>query len=305
LQNQNPQLKSRYKNIYILTPNGFETGGVEALFQLAHAIHILKGKAFTVFHPNKNDAVLDAYKNYKINRTNTIDDEEENLLIVPEVWTDELQAYKKINKAIWWLSIDNNFGKFTRFDDRSIIHFSQSYYANKYLLEKGCTQVINLYDYLRDDFFPETFTDYQKENIVCYNPKKGMEITGSIMTRMPQVGFVPIENLSTKGVKNLLKRSKVYIDFGHHPGKDRIPREAAIYYNCIITSSNYGAAKNDVDIPIGKQYKFREDQLPEIVERINLCLTSHNEYVCDFDPYRKVIWKQKEEFFNQVRELFV
>ena len=30
----------------------------------------------------------------------------------------------------------------------------------------------------------------------------------------------------------------IYLDFGYHPGKDRMPREAALFNNCIITISN-------------------------------------------------------------------
>ncbi len=297
-------MKKAYKNIYILTPNGAETGGVEALFQLAHAINLLKGNASSVFHPNAKDTIQETYKNYKIKRSKTIADSEENLLIVPEIWTEYLDSYKKINKAIWWLSIDNNFGTFADFSNSSIGHFSQSHYAYNYLKEKGCNSVFNLFDYLKDDFFGHISYDTPKQDIVCFNPKKGLEFTNKIMALLPDVKFVPIENMSSNEVIKLLKSSKVYIDFGHHPGKDRIPREAVLFYNCILTS-NLGAAQNDIDIPISKNYKFEEYQLPEIASKIRECLSNHNILKHDFDSYRKQIWNQKEEFYNQIRQLFL
>ena len=58
-------------------------------------------------------------------------------------------------------------------------------------------------------------------------------------------------------VQELFKKSKVYIDFGYHPGKDRIPREAAVNDCCIITNRE-GSAKNNIDIPIFDKYKFSE-----------------------------------------------
>ena len=39
----------------------------------------------------------------------------------------------------------------------------------------------------------------------------------------------------------ILSRSKIYIDFGFHPGVDHLPREAAILKNCIITNKEGSA----------------------------------------------------------------
>lgn len=297
-------MKKAFKTIYILTPNGAETGGVEALFQLAHAINLLKGNAQSVFYPNAKDTIQEAYKNYSIKRSKTIIDSEENLLIVPEIWTEYLNPFKKINKSIWWLSIDNNFRKFTDFSNPSIKHFSQSHYAYDYLKNKGCVSVFNLFDYLKDDFFCPITYDTPKQDIVCYNPKKGFEFTKKIIALLPDVKFEPIENMSANEVINLLRNSKVYIDFGHHPGKDRIPREAVLFYNCILTS-NIGAAQNGIDIPISKNHKFGEHQLQEIASKIRECLSNHDQLKHDFDSYRKEIWNQKEGFFKQVRQLFL
>jgi len=47
----------------------------------------------------------------------------------------------------------------------------------------------------------------------------------------------------------------MYIDFGTHPGKDRIPREAALR-NCIVLTNRNGAADNNVDVPIPNEYKI-------------------------------------------------
>ena len=41
--------------------------------------------------------------------------------------------------------------------------------------------------------------------------------------------------MTPEQVVDLMSESKVYIDFGNHPGKDRIPREAVINGCCVIT----------------------------------------------------------------------
>ena len=75
------------------------------------------------------------------------------------------------------------------------------------------------------------------------------------MKAFPNLHWKAIENMSTEEVAELLNRSKVYIDFGNHPGKDRFPREAAISGCCIITGQR-GAAANDIDVMIPRSYKF-------------------------------------------------
>ena len=59
------------------------------------------------------------------------------------------------------------------------------------------------------------------------------------------------------------------MDFGYHPGKDRMPREAALFGNCIITNQK-GSAKNNLDIPIKSKYKFSEvkTNIPKINKQI-------------------------------------
>ena len=39
-----------------------------------------------------------------------------------------------------------------------------------------------------------------------------------------------------------------------------MPREAAIFNNCIITNILKGSAKNKFDIPINKKFKFKKNE---------------------------------------------
>ena len=53
-----------------------------------------------------------------------------------------------------------------------------------------------------------------------------------------------------------MMESKVYIDFGNHLGKDRIPREVAS--GCCIITGKTGADKYKEDVYIGEKFKFDE-----------------------------------------------
>lgn len=75
--------------------------------------------------------------------------------------------------------------------------------------------------------------------------------------------------MTTQQIIKILDESMVYIDFGNHPGKDRIPREAALR-NCIVMTNKSGSAANDIDIPIPAEYKFSEFNTYEVFSRINM-----------------------------------
>ena len=47
----------------------------------------------------------------------------------------------------------------------------------------------------------------------------------------------------------------IYIDFGHHPDKERLPREAAIH-GCIVITGLCGSAANSQDVPLPNYLKL-------------------------------------------------
>ncbi len=128
-----------YRNIYVMTPpkSTFGGGGVESLYQLVYSINSIFKKAYLFFETDEPDPVDSRYLNYKPVWVNEIEDKSENLLIVPEIWTDKLNDYKNVTKAIWWLSVDHNWQKFSDFSNDNIIHFCQSYYSQYYLHSNG------------------------------------------------------------------------------------------------------------------------------------------------------------------------
>ena len=106
-------------------------------------------------------------------------------------------------------------------------------------------------------------------------------------------------------VISLLKKTKVYIDFGNHPGKDRIPREAAILGCCVITNRK-GSANYQKDIPIYQRYKVSENtDIPEIVDIIKDCLKNYKLRYKNFDNYRKVIKKEYKKFIKDADKIFI
>ena len=100
--------------------------------------------------------------------------------------------------------------------------------------------------------------------------------------------------------------AKLYIDFGHHPGKDRLPREAAVHGCCVVTS-RYGSAANSVDVPISERYKL-DTRAPDFVGRFETLVDGifRGDFEScrqDFTGYRETIRREAEIFREHIKAL--
>ena len=64
--------------------------------------------------------------------------------------------------------------------------------------------------------------------------------------------------MSRAEVRKALCTVKVYADFGSHPGRDRMPREAALCGACVLTNRR-GSANFAEDVPLPTLYKLDQD----------------------------------------------
>ena len=315
---------------YIVAPANFATGGPELLHQLAYKLRE-NGKSVAMLYvpAGRPNPVHENYMQYGIDFVREISDDEQSVLIVPETKTQLLNNYKRIKKIVWWLSVDNYFlwrpglkGRINRvvlnrlssqnylfFDNRlksADFHLVQSEYAKCFLNEKGINNVGFLGDYLHESFLKAQTDLDLKQNLVAYNPKKGIKFTQNLIAQSPNIKYVAIENMSREDVVKLLKQAKVYVDFGFHPGKDRIPREAAFLKCCVITNKR-GSANFSKDVPISDEFKFEENsaELSSIAKKIEDCFINYTRNLAEFEAYRQEIMRQELVFDGQLRELFI
>jgi len=188
-----------------------------------------------------------------------------------------------------------------------IIYFVQSEYAKQMLKNRGINNAFFLGDYLNNLFIEQQTINIntKKENIVIYNPKKGIEFTKAIIQEAKYIKFVPIENMTRDEVANLLSTAKVYIDFGNHPGKDRIPRESVISGCCVIVGKD-GSAKFYEDVPLEDEFKYVASvkNIPLIVEKIRNCFDNYEEEIKKFAKYREMIKNEQSKFIDDIKNIF-
>jgi hypothetical protein len=335
-----------YKNtkIFVACPANTATGGPELLHQLSyHLRKDLNIDAYMYYYNFDNrrfeTPVHPGYKMYGnpfVTNLNEVEDNEKNIIIVPEVQEglNLLQLFKNIRKGVWFLSVDNYylskfyekmlFLDFNKLDllsnkiEKLTIKFPyekdpllkladfylfQSYYAINHF--KNLEHKYYLSDYLNKDFLKIETDLSNKEDIVAFNPKKGFSFTKKIISSAKDIKFVPLINMSRDEVIKTLQKAKVYIDFGNHPGKDRLPREAAVLGCCVITGKR-GSAAFFEDVSIPNEYKFedKEENIPKIIDKIKDCFENYEERYKDFDYYREVIKNEPQRFIEDLKKIF-
>jgi hypothetical protein len=299
-------------NKVIIVSPYFETGGPEALHQLCDAINNNGGEAYIWYYGEKYDKPHPAYAHYNIKLTDKLIDKVEYSIVFPESEGKMVPLIKNAQIYFWWLSannevlINNDFEYYgNSFQNPNITHLYQSHWALYYLWSKEAIKYLPLFDFINDNYLTQSRnSNLIKENIVCFNPKKGYEYTSQIINSLPQIEFIPLINMSRDQIIDTLKKSKIYIDFGYHPGKDRFPREAALMNNIIISKFD-GSAMFYNDMPIDPlKYKFNGSDIHKICAQIVNSIDNYNSSINDFLRYKNIILNQKEEFTNQVKQIF-
>jgi hypothetical protein len=280
------------------------------------------------------------YAKYNVLVADEVEDNAENILIVPEAFLRFIPEFKNIQICIWWMSVDNAFKTNATFteafnfnkglknklrvlrnirhyshdfsyndllrDKDRYIHFYQCKYIEHFLYSSGFATVLPLTDYINPQIISSVDTSVKKENVVLYNPKKGIEYTKRIIDSCPNVKFIPLTGFTREQLNHLFDTAKLYIDFGLFPGKDRLPREAAIH-NCCLITGKFGASSFFEDLPIPSSYKFDINNVryEAIKAKIMSIFATYEKSIDDFCYLRSKILTEKETFFNEIENIFL
>lgn len=313
----------------VICPGGAATGGVELLHQLVDTLNCHGRKAFILYYPFfKKFDTPDPYKKYNAPIVKFSKNESSSTFyIIPETLTHLVKEFGVKQSIVWWMSVDNyvNSGGFLYSVKNFINPLSyqnvkkqndlkhiagnlyQSEYARIFLSAHEVLNTLELGDYINSDYISAAYGIHScdRENIIVYNPAKGIEKTRALINALPRFNFVPIQNMNRNEVIDLLLKAKIYVDFGNHPGKDRIPREAASL-GCVVVTNRKGSAMNPVDIPIAEVYKI-DDESEFFVKNSEALISSIFEQFSNhqtaFETYRRSISEEKDRFISSTLEL--
>jgi hypothetical protein len=312
------------------------------MHQLASSLNHIGIPAYLVYYENGlivTGTTPVPFHIYAVNSSTEVKDEPTSWVILPEVYLHIGKKYLKAKMICWWLSVDNffydglgsakdafkwnkwfgikriikqyilgsNYNKgisLKSLANEKYLHLYQSYYAKMFLQSNGIQHLKSLGDYINLAYL-ETSSSNAKEDLVLYNPKKLSIKFKKIMQVCTEIKWVPLENMTIAQMTNMYSQAKLYVDFGYHPGKDRIPREAVIHQCCLLTNKQ-GSAKYYEDIPIQEKYKISDADLSvELIRgRIHEIFTNYAIQIHDFENYRQIIKEEKALFDKEVQFIF-
>lgn len=296
--------------VFIACIANFKTGGVEVLHQLAEQLMRRNIDTYLLYFDKEfsmNNPVPPAYQKYGAKVVDEYLDAEDSVFVVPESMLSVRNWCVKGKIVVWWLSIDNAWQvDYKGFAKENIFHFVQSYYAKKYLQEK-----FRIESHYLSDYISSSITQYadknrgnpKRGNICFYNPQKGYERVLELIARTEErFLWVPLEGMEPEQMAQCLCTGKVYIDLGNHPGKDRIPREAA-YCGCCVITNRKGSAEYAEDVPIPEEYKIADEENYEaIINQIEYLMKHYDTVKEKYYPYIEKIKREKEVFGKEVDE---
>ena len=293
---------------YIVCPY-FKTGGPEAMHQLCHELNNMSKEAYIYYvNPPQNSSPLYIKEYPSVQVTTIIEDDSKHVLILPEIYTIELfnsiVPIQHIRVAIWWLSLYNamTFNSLaTNIQDPKVIHLFQSHFVKEFVLKKIDSTIkwFDLQDYTRKlfiDAYQQQTISLERKDMIAYNPTKDFLFPKYIQEW--NLKTLPLVDLTPTIMVYKLHECMIYVDLGGHPGKDRIPREAAMA-GCVVITNQLGAASNDVDIPIEEKVDG-PDALKELMEKI---LKNYPYYYEKQKPYRDWILGEHERFLKDIQTM--
>ena len=111
-----------------------------------------------------------------------------------------------------------------------------------------------------------------------------------------------IEGMTKGQVSDTLARSTIFLDLGHFPGKDRLPREAALSGAAVVTGI-FGASAFYEDVPIKEKVNAMDPN--DVAELLRWCLDNITMVHESQETFVKAILEEREVFDAEVKELFL
>jgi len=302
------------------------SGGPEAIHQLSDAIAGFGGEVVIAYYGAQmgisiEDALIScsysgsptpsAYRDYRSFTAARIPLTSRSLVIFPEPVIGWAMPHRPFTQAIWWLSVDNALIKSPAlsyeshrqqfFQTPHLIHFYQSDYARDFLTKGGAKKIYPLADYTAERFH-QSSKSVTRDQSITYFPRKGGALASVFFDSHPELNRVPVENMTPDAVHETLRKSQIYIDFGHHPGKDRVPREAALSGNIVFLHER-GAAAFHMDHPLDRFFLFISTDVSNgsLYERVKQALADPDKAFSAQRIYHARIATERDEFSFQVK----
>ncbi|UXH80219.1 hypothetical protein [Roseateles amylovorans] len=319
------------KQIIILIPHGVQTGGPEALHQLSDAL-IRQGHDARVWYvlPSDLPAIDELYRHNGLGantalrlqpRPNTVADYEkyqtvlaeqivmnaDTCVVFAETYVHWVRYFPHCSPMVWWLSIDNAFEylsvqkvNLNTLRSERVLHTYQSGYAHDVIRALGCRRTLPLSDYTPGKV--EVASTLPKTDIALNANHKVVYDVGAIAARLERdcgVKVRLIRGLTRSQVYEALDRSRLFIDLGTFPGKDRLAREA-LMRDCCVFALDVGAAR---DYALPEECYFKPDAVDQVFAGASQLLQQYPLYLELSRPAQQAVLRERMIFEREVAGL--
>ena len=211
---------------------------------------------------------------------------------------------------VWWLSVDNAFEQLAvqktnlnHLRSERVLHTYQSGYAHDVIRALGCHRTLPLSDYTPDFTLDETAAPAAPKTDIALNANhKVIYDVGAIAARLERECSVKvhlIRGLSRAQVYDALDCSKLFIDLGNFPGKDRLAREALLR-QCCVFALDVGAAR---DYALPAECYFKPEQVNQIFAAAQHLLQNDAFYRELSRPAQQAVQRERLVFEREVAGL--
>jgi hypothetical protein len=230
----------------------------------------------------------------------------------------EIFNVKPTNFKSYWLSFLSNYTtsmikkgkvKIPKVD----LHIAQSNYARIFLKSHGIgeSNIVSINEPIEDDFLDaaKEVNLKEKRDVIAWNSRKAYPIAfklANLLRRRFKV--IDLYDVGKRNMIKILSISKIFIDIGIHPGRDRPVREAVALGNLALVN-DYGGYHSREDCPVPARFKIRcsgylrKVDLKEICENVVLYINNFDVYIKEFEEMRKYVLSEPQLYIKQVENL--
>jgi hypothetical protein len=192
-----------------------------------------------------------------------------------------------------------SLGYSQRLLNRDISYLAQSYYALNFCETQLGKPASLVTDYLRK--LPDMNPGPVRSNMITYNGSRGYSLIDELRVLLPESEFIPISGMDYSEVCTILAESAAYVELGHLPGRDRLPREAGRLGTPVILLER-GAGINEQDFPLPAQFRIHHDGnwARNVARQLEIVQTIRSEVVHLQANYRDWVEHDRARFEAEV-----
>ena len=144
----------------------------------------------------------------------------------------------------------------------------------------------------------------KSSRMIVYNGNKGAGYVEQLAKKLTEFKFVKLQGLDGTGLYRAFSEAVFYLDLGHFPGKDRMPREA-IRLGCPVILARRGSARyiDDFDIPEEYRLDIHANSPQQLADSLRVLLRNGDQALRKQEDFLRNVLLEEEVFDNEVKTL--